>query len=66
MRLIECPRCGEETEVRDMVARQFLTPGPDLQADENGWTQGVVCQCGQYLAYGHLEGGQFVIERETL
>lgn len=65
MKLITCPQCGEDTEIRNMLARTFSTPGPKL-TEQDGWTLGAVCTCGNYVAYGHLEGGQFVIERETL
>lgn len=65
MKLINCPRCGEETEIRDMLARTFSAPGPKLKA-RDGWTQGALCPGCGYLAYGHLEGDRFVIDRETV
>lgn len=63
VKLINCPRCGQETEIRDLRTRKFSAPGPRLRT-KDGWTPGVVCDCG-YLAYGHMLGDRFVIDRET-
>jgi hypothetical protein len=63
-KVITCPCCGEDTVIRNMIARKFTTPGPKIRS-RTGWTQGVVCQCGDYTAYGRVKDGVFTIIRET-
>ena len=64
MRIAQCPSCREQTEIRDMMARKFAIAGPKLKS-KHGWTSGIFCDVCGYMAYGHLDGDTFVVDREV-
>lgn len=59
MRLINCPNCPEQLQVKDGFVLQKVRR-PDRE------TLGALCYSCGWIGYGRMEGDTFVIEEEDL